>query len=185
MPTAPHHDPEPVPSPEDEDETEHQRLNRQLDQLLSELRVALPGVQVLLAFLLIAPFNDRFESLDGDGEIAYAAAVALAALASILLIAPTVQHRVVFRRGAKAELIRMANHLTIAGAVALGASIGCALYVVGDLAFPRTPLRWLGPAVVAVAGVLWFVVPLRYAPPHRAGAVDDGRPTGRRGPPRP
>ncbi len=143
-------------------ETEHARLNRELDQLLSELRVALPGVQVLLAFLLTAPFSSNFDSVQGESRGLFVAAVALAAVATILLVAPTVHHRLRFRDGTKEEMIRTANRLTLTGVTCLALAIGCAVYVVGDAAFAGSPARWVGPALVAVAAVTWFVLPLRY-----------------------
>lgn len=152
------------PSTEDgrHDETEHERLNRELDQLLQELRVALPGVQVLFAFLLTVAFSNRFETIDDDASGAYLASITLAAVASVLLIAPSVQHRLRFREGTKEEMLRMANWLALTGSGCLGLAIGCAVYVVGDVAFPETPARWIGPAVVVLAAIMWFAVPLRF-----------------------
>lgn len=143
-------------------ETEHARLNRELDQLLGELRVALPGVQVLLAFLLTVPFSDRFDRVTGASTAVFLASIALAAAASILLIAPTVHHRLRFREGTKEEMIHMGNRLTVAGVACLGLAIGCALYVVGDAGFPDIPARWLGPAMVGLAAFTWGLLPLRY-----------------------
>jgi MFS family permease len=143
-------------------ETEHARLNRELDQLLGELRVALPGVQVLLAFLLTVPFSDRFDRVTGASSAVFLASIALAAAASILLIAPTVHHRLRFREGTKEEMIHMGNRLTVAGVACLGLAIGCALYVVGDAGFTDTPARWLGPAMVVLAAITWVAVPMRY-----------------------
>jgi succinate dehydrogenase hydrophobic anchor subunit len=144
------------------EETEHDRLNRELDELLSELRVLLPGVQVLLAFLLTAPFSSKFDTVRGESRSIFVAAITLAALASILLIAPTVHHRLRFRDGTKEEMIRMANRLALAGATCLALAIGCAIYVVGDSAFSDSPARWIGPGIVFVAGITWYLVPLRY-----------------------
>lgn len=143
-------------------ETEHERLNRELDQLLQELRVALPGVQVLLAFLLTAPFADGFDKVTGESRAVFVVAITLAALASILLIAPTVHHRLRFREGTKEEIIQMANRLALGGVTCLVLAIGCAVYVVGDSAFSDSPARWIGPATVLVAGVTWYLLPLRY-----------------------
>jgi hypothetical protein len=174
VPDAALDDPTHVPRDPPSDESEHQRLNRELDQLLQELRVALPGVQVLLAFLLTVPFADGFDRVEGEARTVFVAAVSLAALASVLLIAPTVHHRLRFREGTKEEMIKTANGLALAGATCLGLAIGCALYVVGDAAFPATPARWIGPAMVAVAAVVWFVLPLRYRSgrtPRPAGHV--------------
>lgn len=150
------------PPATDGGETPKARLNRELDQLLQELRVALPGVQVLLAFLLTVPFSQRFGEIDLDAQRAYGGAVLLTAVASVLLIAPTVHHRLRFRDGVKEELIHLANRLALSGAASLGLAIGCALYVVGDVAFPATPLRLMGPALVLLTIVVWFVLPLRF-----------------------
>src|SRR3954465_15850862 len=148
--------------PEAGGETEKQRLNRELDQLLEEVRVALPGVQVLLAFLLPIPFAQQSSKLDSDGRAAYFVAVTLSAVASVLLIAPTVQHRLRFRDGVKAQLLATANGLVVVGATALGLAIGAAAYVVGDFAFPQTQARLIGPALVVLAAVVWYGIPARY-----------------------
>lgn len=150
-------------------ETEHERLNRELDQLLSELRVALPGVQVLLAFLLTVPFSDRFDEVTGESSVLFVASVTLAALASILLISPFVHHRLRFREGTKEEMIRASNRLSLAGATCLGLAIGCVVYVVGDVGFPDSPTRWIGPGLVVVAALTWFLLPLGF----RAGQTPE------------
>jgi hypothetical protein len=150
-------------APESESsETPHERLNRELDQLLNELRVVLPGVQVLLAFLLTAVFATGFDRMDDDGRAVYLTAVGLVALATIFLMAPTMHHRLRFREGVKDQMIRTVNRLTIVGMSMLGVAIGCALYVVGDVGFRHTAARWLGPALIVVAVIVWFVVPMRY-----------------------
>lgn len=159
----------------DEPEGEHERLNREFDQLLGGLRVALPGVQVLFAFLLTVAFTDAFEDLDADAVTAYLLAVTLAALASVLLIAPSVHHRLRFRDGTKEQMIRVANVFSVVGSTCLGLAIGCALYLVGDVGFPGSAARWIGPAVTVVAAFTWFVVPLGY----RSGRTP--RPAGQRG----
>ncbi|MCU1358190.1 MAG: hypothetical protein JWM89_3608 [Acidimicrobiales bacterium] len=144
------------------DETEKDRLNRELDQLLGELRVALPGVQVLFAFLLTVPFSQRFTALDETARDVYFAAVTLTAAASLLLIAPTVHHRLRFREGTKEELIQMATHLAIVGSGLLALAMGAAIYVVGAAAFPHSRARWAGVAFVLLAGLVWFVLPFHY-----------------------
>ena len=144
------------------DETEQERLNRELDQLLSELRVALPGIQVLLAFLLTVPFTTRFDDLSNSAKDVYLAAVTLVASASILLIAPTVHHRLRFRDGIKEEMIRSANLLAIIGTGCLAFGLGAAMYVAGEAAFPGSAVRWIGVAIVVLAGLVWFVLPFRF-----------------------
>ncbi|WP_426574566.1 DUF6328 family protein [Aquihabitans sp. McL0605] len=154
------------------EESEPERLNRELDQLLGELRVALPGVQVLFAFLLTVPFTDRFHDLPTSARDVYFAAVTLVALASILLIAPTVHHRLRFRRGIKEEMIMMANHLALAGTACLGLGLGAAIYVAGEAAFPGSWVRWFGPLVIIAAILIWYVIPLGYHS-RRHGPIDE------------
>lgn len=154
--------PGPAERAETDGESDAERLNRELDQLLGELRVALPGVQVLLAFLLTVPFTDRFHDLPASARDVYFAAVTLVAVASVLLMAPTVHHRLRFRRGTKEQMIRTANNLALAGMVCLGLGLGAVVYVAGAAAFPGSWVRWIGPAVVVLAVVVWFLIPLRF-----------------------
>src|SRR5919198_2641347 len=91
------------------DETEHERLDRNLQEFLGELRVALPGVQVLFAFLLVVPFNQRFPDITGFQQSVYFVTLLLTAAAAVCLIAPTAQHRVEFRRQHKEQILMMAN----------------------------------------------------------------------------
>jgi uncharacterized membrane protein len=145
-------------------EDENQRLNRQFDQLLAGLRVALPGVQVLFAFLLTVAFAAGVDRLDADGRAVYLVSVVLAALATIVLIAPTFHHRMRFGDGTKEQMIHTASRLVLIGAVCLASAMGCALYVVGDTLYAATPARWMGPGMVVVAGLVWFVLPLSFRP---------------------
>lgn len=140
-------------------ETRHQRLNREFDQLLQGLRVAQPGVQVLFAFLLTAPLANGFGRLDHDARLLYLLAVTTAAVSAVCLIAPSVHHRVRFREGTKAAMITAANVLAQIAFVALAVSMASALYVVGDVAFPETPARWIGPGIGALAALVWFALP--------------------------
>src|SRR6201990_1053316 len=97
------------------DETEQERVDRNLEELLQELRVALPGVQVLFAFLLVVPFNQRFSSVsDFDSSLCGVTPV-VAAVASTLLSTPTVHHRLLFRRRDKEHLVKVANRPAIMG----------------------------------------------------------------------
>jgi hypothetical protein len=155
----------------DDGETPTERRNRQFDQLLGELRVALPGVQVLFAFLLTVPFTAQFDQLDQRTRNVYLAAISLVAVASILLMAPTIHHRLRFQRGAKEDLIATANRFTIVGMACLGLGLGAALYVAGVAVDPGDWARWIGVGFVVVAGLVWFAVPLR----HRERSRDRGR----------
>jgi amino acid transporter len=141
-------------------ETKGERLDRELLELLQELRVVLPGVQVLLAFLLTAPFQQRFAQLPGSLRNAFFASIASATLATALLIAPSAHHRLRWRAGEKDRLLRLANREAIWGTVFLAAAIVLALYVITDVLFST----WLA-VVTAVAGVvvfswLWYALPL-------------------------
>jgi hypothetical protein len=144
----------------DDRETEHQRLNRELIELLNELRVALPGVQVLFAFLLTVPFTQRFEELSDGDRAAYYATVLLTATSSVLLMAPSAHHRMRFRQHAKEQMLHAANAFAVVGLILLALAIGGALYLVGSVIYGST----LVALVAAVFGVLtvafWFVAPL-------------------------
>ena len=135
-------------------------LDRELIELLNELRVTLPGVQVLFAFLLIAPFSQGFTRVNDLQKYAYLAALVSAALGSAFLIAPTPYHRIRFRDRDKEAMIRTANRLAIAGTVCLAVGISCALFFVTDFLF-RSPVPSLLTALVAaVIAVLWYALPL-------------------------
>ncbi len=143
-------------------ESHAERLDRELDQLLGELRVALPGVQVLFAFLLTVPFSARFPELSTGARDVYLGAVTLVGVASVLLMAPTVHHRLRFRRRAKEAMIRTANRLAVGGMVCLALGLGAAVYVAAEAAFPGTGLRWVGAGLVGMSALVWFVVPFTF-----------------------
>jgi len=151
----------PARQPADEHgESREERLNRNLDQLLQELRVALPGVQVLFAFLLVVPFNARFTDLTGTQRDIYLVALMCSALASALLIAPSVHHRVLFHRKRKPELVRLGSRLAIAGMVLLGAAFTSAVALVASFIFTTTVSLLLTFGTALVFGVTWFGLPL-------------------------
>jgi Kef-type K+ transport system membrane component KefB len=141
-------------------ETKGERLDRELMELLQELRVVLPGVQVLLAFLLTAPFQQRFAQLPGSLRNAFFASIVCATLATALLIAPSAHHRLRWRAGEKDRLLRIANREAIWGTVFLAAAIVLALYVITNVLF-STGLAVVTAAVaVAVFAWLWYALPL-------------------------
>ena len=124
---------EPEPESSDRRETEAQRIDRNLDELLQELRVASIGVQVLFGFLLALPFTVRFSRLD-DGQLAlYLVALLLAALAIALLIGPVAQHRLVFHQHRKKQLLARSNRMAIGGLVALGCAISGSVLLVSTV----------------------------------------------------
>ena len=166
-----------------EGESRSQRINRELIELLNELRVALPGVQFLFAFLLVLPFQQRGSQTTDFQRDVYLATLIAAAIATVLLIAPAAQHRILFRAKDKENLLRRSNVSALAGLVVLAFAISSALLLVIDVLFDRTR-AWVTAA--AVAGVLvtwWFAVPFvqrgRVAldplpPPGRSGAGGTG-----------
>ena len=137
-----------------------ERINRELIELLNELRVALPGAQVLLAFLLTVPFMQRFDQLDAADRRIYMFAVIAAALGSLLLIAPSAHHRMRFRQRAKEDIIRTANFCAIAGMGLLALAVGASVYLVADVVYGRPFSGIVSGVLIAVTVLLWFVMPL-------------------------
>src|SRR3954454_9659686 len=105
------------------DEDRMERINRELIELLNELRVALPGVQVLFAFLLAVPFSQQFAKVNDFQRDVYFVTLALAALSSCFLIAPSSQHRLLFRMQDKERLLIRSNRYAVVGLVLLGVAL--------------------------------------------------------------
>src|SRR5512133_4392145 len=116
-------------------ESETERLDRNLGELLQELRVALPGVQVLFAFLLTIPFNQRFALLTAAQERIYLGTLLSTTVAAILLIAPTAFHRLTFRLQQKARLVRLGNWMTLTGLAFLAVGMTGVVLLVTDFLF--------------------------------------------------
>ncbi len=145
-------------NPSEHEETEQERLDRELDQLLNELRVAMPGVQVLFAFMLAVPFQQRFVAVTEFQKHVYFVTLLAAAAASALFIAPTAYHRLMFRERDKPRLITISSNLTLAGLFALAiAMIGAVLLVTDVLFDGRTVVVTAVLTGVLFVG-LWFVL---------------------------
>jgi hypothetical protein len=142
-------------------ETELERYDRNLSELMGELRVALPGVQVLFAFLLVAPFNQRFGTVSEFERRLYFATFLSTLLASILLIAPTMIHRLEFRQGEKAFLVDVANRLMIAGLSVFAVAMASASTLVTHYLFGLTTAVITTALVVIAFIMIWFALPLR------------------------
>jgi hypothetical protein len=142
-------------------ETPTERADRNLTELLQELRVALPGVQVLFAFLLALPFQPRFADATVFQEDVYFATLLFAALASGLLIAPSAYHRLNFRRGDKEHIVEMAARLTIGGLAALAVAMSGAVLLVTDWLFDGAIVVATVGVVAGALAILWFGLPLR------------------------
>src|SRR5215207_7348465 len=124
-----------APPLSERNETELERCDRQLAELMQEVRVAQTGVQVLFGFLLTVPFTARFEDLGQGERVLYFATLTLAGAAAMLLIAPTSHHRVLFRCGDKRHLVRIANRYAIAGLLCVGVAMVGALAFVAEVVF--------------------------------------------------
>jgi hypothetical protein len=139
---------------------EHERRDRQMIELLNELRVALPGVQVLFAFLLTVPFSNGFPRLDSLQRNVYFVTLLLTALSTICLIAPSAAHRIRFHKRDRAWIIESANRLAIGGLAFLAAAMTGAVLLVSDYLFDG-PAVYVYTAALGIAVVaLWFVRPL-------------------------
>jgi uncharacterized membrane protein YuzA (DUF378 family) len=143
------------------EETPFERTDRNLAELLTELRVALPGVQVLFAFLLVVPFNSGYTRMTDFERKLYFGVLLCTALASILLIAPSVHHRIEFRRRDKEFLVVTANRLTVAGLSVLAVAMTGAILLITHVLF-GTAAAVVTTVIVALgfAGI-WYAIPLR------------------------
>jgi hypothetical protein len=157
--------------PSGRSESEFERLDRNLTELLQELRVALPGVQVLFAFLLTVPFSQGFSKLHPWQEKVYFAVLISTAISAALLISPSAQHRLTFRLQDKQYLVFTANRLAIVGLAFLAASMTGVVLLISSVLF-GTPVQVIATAAAGVMfAVLWYAVPLR----RRAIAESDPR----------
>ena len=144
------------------DESEAERADRNLAELLQELRVAGLGVQVLFGFLLSLPFTNRFTRLSQGQRELYLATLVLAAVATALLLGPVAFHRLVFRRGQKERLVRAANVMAIAGLAAVGLAVSAAVLLVTGYVTSTLPAVLITVLVTCMFGLLWFAFPLAY-----------------------
>ena len=156
-------------------ETPDERADRHLDELLQELRVAQTGVQILFAFLLTIPFQQRFATVVDGGYLrwVYLATLVATALATAFLIGPVSQHRILFRQGRKPSLVAASDRLAKSGLVCLAlAVLGSVFLVVAVVAGPATA-GWVVVPLAAVFLVTWLLQPLRLRLRH---GTDSGQP---------
>jgi hypothetical protein len=140
-------------------ESERQRVNRELIELLGELRIALPGVQVLFAFLLAVPFQAGFEDASGFQRGVYFATLALSALTSVLLIAPSALHRLNFRSADKRRIVFLSNGLTIWGLFTLAVAMTGVMLLIADFLFGTAAGLVVAAVSAAVFTVFWWLLP--------------------------
>jgi hypothetical protein len=147
--------------PSGRDESEDERLDRNLGELLQELRVALPGVQVLFAFLLAVPFQQNFTTISSFEKDVYFATLLCTAISAALLISPSAYHRLTFHLQQKHQLVFLANRLTIAGLGFLALAMTGAVTLITDVLFGGVATVVFGIAAATMFVVLWGVLPLR------------------------
>jgi Family of unknown function (DUF6328) len=139
---------------------ENERRDRQMMELLNELRVALPGVQILFAFLLAVPFQQGFQKVTDTQRNLYFATLLATCAATVCLIAPSAMHRLRFHKRDRAFLIESANRFLIGGLVFLGAAIVLAVILIADFLYSGTVV-WVAPLAVGLAiAFVWFARPL-------------------------
>jgi hypothetical protein len=161
-------------------ETPLERLDRNLQELLSELRVVVTGVQVLFAFLLIVPFSSGFTNIGPFERGVYFVTLVLAALAAVCMLAPPAHHRILFRCEDKRHIVFTANRLMMAGLGFLALAMCGSLLLVATKLFGTTT----GAITVGLAGacflLLWFVLPLLRKVRLNSARKASGRPPSQR-----
>jgi Family of unknown function (DUF6328) len=143
------------------DESDSERIDRNLQEMLGELRVALPGVQVLFAFLLVVPFNQRFAEVTNLQRTIYFVTLLFTTASTVCLIAPTVHHRLEFRQQDKENIVTTGNRVVILGLLFLAVAMTGAVVFVTDFLY-RGATVWavsIGTAIVFIA--FWYAIPLR------------------------
>jgi MFS family permease len=151
---------EPGSGPDSRDETQAERDDRNLAELLQELRVAGLGVQVLFGFLLSLPFTTVFKQLTGGERDLYLACLILAAVATALLLGPVAYHRLVFRQGEKENLVRAANVMAILGLITVGLAVSTSVLLVAGFVAGYGTGTVIAVLALAMVGLLWFALPL-------------------------
>jgi hypothetical protein len=143
------------------EETEEERLDRNLSELLQELRVALPGVQVLFAFLLAVPFQQGFEKITSFQKDVYFGTLICTAIAAVMLISPSAYHRVTFRYQQKRRLIFYANRFSIVGLIFLALAMTGAIMLITNVLFGATATIVVSALAALSFGFFWFALPLQ------------------------
>jgi hypothetical protein len=142
-------------------ETEEERLDRNLAELLQELRVALPGIQVLFAFLLVVPFQQGWAQITDFERAVYFATLLATAAASICLIAPTARHRLRYAELDKRWIVETANRLAVIGLAILALAISGAILLISHVVYGDAVTAVATAVVFGTTVVIWFVQPLR------------------------
>lgn len=140
-------------------ESEKERTDRQLIELLTELRVALPGAQILLGFLLTVPFATRFGRVDRLDRLALFVCLLLTAAGTVFLMAPSVYHRLRWEQGGKSDVVLVAHRFFLIGTALVAAGIAVAVFLVGDVLFGGFAGVAGACAIGGTVAVTWYVLP--------------------------
>ena len=141
---------------EDRSEDEQERLNRQMIELLNELRVAMPGVQILFGFLLTVPFQQRFSQVNDFQQTVYFVTLVTAAAAAAFLIAPSAYHRVMFEQHDKPNIIHIGTAQLLVGLAALAIAMNGAVLLVTDVLFGAGTVTVTVVLLATLYFTLWF-----------------------------
>ena len=142
------------------DESEEERLDRNLEELVQELRVAITGIQVLFAFLLVVPFQQGWVEVTDFERAVYYVTLLCTAASSVLLIAPSARHRIRFRQLDKRWIVETANRLAIGGLVFLGLAMLGAIMLISHVVYDATEAALATGALFALVGWFWFLSPI-------------------------
>lgn len=142
------------------DESPKERVDRELIELLNGLRVILPGVQVLLAFLLTVPFSSGFPRASPTERIVYFATVLLTVSATGALTMPAAYHRIRFRQGDKERMLRLSNTFAIVGLALLTVAMASVVFLITNVLYGIGVAIPVGLAVLLVLGLSWFAIPV-------------------------
>jgi hypothetical protein len=154
-------------------ETELERCDRNLVELLQEVRVVQTGIQILFGFLLTVAFQPKFKTLSSFQRADYFGTLVAAAITLIMLTAPTSWHRILFRRGDKAHLVKVANRFTMTGLATMGLTVIGVVMLLSDIAFPPAVTFIVTTVAVFACAMAWYIMPLaRRRELSRPGGVD-------------
>jgi hypothetical protein len=142
------------------EETKNERMDRNWNELLQELRVTQTGIQILTSFLLTLPFQQRFTDLDEFQRDVFLVTVSLAAAATGLIIAPVSFHRMMFRQREKPLLVRISDRLARAGLSLLALAVSCVALLIFDVVVGRLAGVLASASLLSFFAVCWFVAPL-------------------------
>jgi hypothetical protein len=146
--------------PHEHEPRDSEELDQEWSELVEELRLAIPGVEVLFGFLLVLPFQASFGELVPFQRYVYFAALISAAVASVLLISPSVNHRLRWRQGDKEALLQYATRMSIAATVFIAFSMTAAVYLITEVIFDTTAAQLVTAAVAALFAWFWYGLPL-------------------------